>query len=100
MVIQRQVGGNLTEILNNIGYTVRERHRILREIRVLTAQERMSGYIIAALPAILLVLLSVMSPGYIDGMWNDGMGKLILGAGFVMSLLGLFVIRKIVEIDV
>jgi tight adherence protein B len=100
MVIQRQVGGNLTEILTSIAYTVRERHRILREVRVLTSQERMSGYVIAALPVFLVVMLSIMSPGYISGMWHDELGKFILGAGFVMEVLGLLVIRKIVEIEV
>src|SRR5581483_9318569 len=65
MVIQRQVGGNLSEILSNIAYTVRERHRILREVRVLTAQERLSGYIIAGLPVFLILVLSVINPGYI-----------------------------------
>jgi len=100
MVIQRQVGGNMTEILSNIAYTVRERHRILREVRVLTAQERMSGYIVACLPVFLVVGLSIISPKYIQGMWLDPSGKLILAAGFVMALAGLLVMRKIVEIDV
>ena len=100
MVIQRQVGGNLTEILIGIAYTVRERHRILREVRVLTSQERMSGYVIAGLPVFLVVMLSVVSPGYISGMWLDPLGKIILGASLVMAVLGLLVIRKIVDIEV
>ena len=100
MVIQRQVGGNLTEILANIAYTVRERHRILREVRVLTSQERMSGYVIAGLPVFLVLALSFMSPGYISGMWTDSFGRVILAASFVMEVLGLLVIRKIVEIEV
>ena len=100
MVIQRQVGGNLTEILTSIAYTVRERHRILREVRVLTSQERMSGYVIAGLPVFMVLALSVVSPRYITGMWGDGMGRIILGASFVMEVLGLLVIRKIVEIEV
>jgi tight adherence protein B len=100
MVIQRQVGGNLTEILNGIAHTVRERHRILREVRVLTAQERMSGYIIAAMPAFLVVMLSLIHPGYIGGMWQEFFGKILLVVGFVMALLGLLVIRKLVDIDV
>ena len=100
MVIQRQVGGNLTEILSSIAYTVRERHRILREVRVLTSQERMSGYVIAALPVFMVVMLTFMSPGYIVGMWHDGTGRILLGAGFLMELFGLLVIRKIVEIEV
>jgi tight adherence protein B len=100
MVIQRQVGGNLTEILASIAYTVRERHRILREVRVLTSQERMSGYVIAGLPVFLVVALTVMSPHYITGMWADSLGRIILGASAVMEVIGLLVIRKIVEIEV
>lgn len=100
MVIQRQVGGNLTEILTNIAYTVRERHRILREVRVLTSQERMSGYVIAGMPVFMVLALSLMSPGYISGMWTDDLGKIILSVSVVMELLGLMVIRKIVEIEV
>jgi tight adherence protein B len=100
MIIQRQVGGNMSEILSNIAYTVRERHRILREVRVLTAQERLSGYIIACLPVFLILILSVINPGYIGGMVAQTSGRLMLGLGFVMELLGLLVIRKIVDIDV
>lgn len=100
MVIQRQVGGNLTEILTNIAYTIRERHRIMREVRVLTAQERMSGYVVAGLPVAMVILLSFLSPTYISSMWNTSSGRLIMGVGFVLELLGLMVIRKLVEIDV
>jgi tight adherence protein B len=100
MVIQRQVGGNLTEILSNIAYTVRERHRILREVRVLTAQERASGYTVAALPVFLVFLLSLANPNYIPGMWHDPFGRILLGVGFVMAFLGLLVMRKLVDIDV
>ncbi|HEY8693289.1 MAG TPA: type II secretion system F family protein [Chloroflexota bacterium] len=100
MVIQRQVGGNLTEILSNIAYTIRERHRILREVRVLTAQERMSGYIVAGLPVAMVVLLSLLSPSYISSMWAATSGRVIMGVGFVLELLGLLVIRKLVDIEV
>jgi tight adherence protein B len=100
MVIQRQVGGNLTEVLASIAYTVRERHRILREVRVLTAQERASGYLVAALPVMLVFLLSLLNPRYIGGMWGDSAGRLMLGAGFVLAGLGLVVIRKMMDIDV
>jgi tight adherence protein B len=100
MVIQRQVGGNLTEVLANIAYTVRERHRILREVRVLTAQERASGYLVASLPVFLVFLLSLINPHYISGMWAEQTGKALLCAGFVMAALGLLVMRKMVDIDV
>ncbi len=100
MIIQRQVGGNLADILSNIAYTVRERHRILREIRVLTAQERMSGNVVAGIPLALVLLMSITTPTYLSGMWATNAGKAMLGAGFVMELIGLLVIRRMVELEV
>lgn len=100
MVIQRQVGGNLTEVLGSIAHTVRERHRILREVRVLTSQERASGYLVASLPVLLVFLLSLLNPTYIAGMWGDHAGRILLAVGFVMAGLGLLVMRKLVDIDV
>src|SRR5581483_2181443 len=100
MIIQRQVGGNLADILSNIAYTVRERHRILREIRVLTAQERMSGNVVAGIPLALVLLMSITTPTYVSGMWATNAGKAMLGAGFVMELIGLLVIRRMVELEV
>jgi tight adherence protein B len=100
MIIQRQVGGNLTEILTKISYTVRERHRILREIKVLTAQERMSGNIIAALPVVLVLLMAFTSPEYVPSMWGDPAGRIILALGGVFEVLGLVLIRRLVWLEV
>jgi len=100
LAIQRQVGGNLTEILINISQTIRQRQRLMREVRVLTSEQRMSGWIMAAIPMLLVAVLSVLNPSYIHGMWQDPAGKVILVAGFVMELLGLLVVRKLVDIEV
>ena len=100
LAIQRQVGGNLTEILVNISNTIRARQRILGEVRVLTAEQRMSGWIMAAIPLLLAMALWILNRNYIQGMWQDPAGKVILLAGLVMELLGLVVIRKLVKIEV
>jgi len=99
--VQRIVGGNLAEILDTIAFTIRERIRIKGEIRTLTAQSRMSGYIIALLPIALALLLSVISPGYFGPMLKfPGPGPFMLGIALVMIALGFGIIMRIVKIEV
>lgn len=100
MVIERQVGGNLSQLLEQVARTVRERHRLLREAASLSAEERLSGYVIAAIPLAMMVILSVVSPGYLDPLLDRGIGRLMLGGGFALEVIGLLMIRKIVEIEV
>ena len=105
--IQHQVGGNLAEILDSIAYTIRERIRIKGEIRTLTAQQRLSGYVVAGLPIFLAGFLFVGAPGFMDPMFDArasiiGLpaGVIILMVGGVMMFVGFMVIRKIVDIEV
>jgi tight adherence protein B len=106
ITIQHQVGGNLAEILDSIAFTIRERIRIKGEIRVLTAQQRMSGYVVAGLPIFLVVILSVISPTFLEPMFGDPfifgipVGVIILAMGGVMMLVGFLAIRRIVDIEV
>ena len=99
--IQRIVGGNLAEILDTIAFTIRERIRIKGEINTLTAQARASGYIIAALPIFLALVLSAISPAYFDPMLKfPGPGPIILGIGLVMIAIGFGIIKRIIKIEV
>jgi tight adherence protein B len=106
ITIQHQVGGNLAEILDSIAFTIRERIRILGEIRVLTAQQRMSGYVVAGLPIFLIVILSVIAPNFMAPMFGPPevlgipLGVIILLAGGLMMLVGFLLIRRIVDIEV
>jgi tight adherence protein B len=107
VTIQHQVGGNLAEILDSIAFTIRERVRIRGEIRTLTAQQRLSGYVVAFMPIGLVVALSVMAPGFMKPMFEQppgilGLpaGEIILTAGGVMMLTGFILIRRIVAIEV
>ena len=105
--IQHQVGGNLAEILDSIAYTIRERVRIKGEIRTLTAQQRLSGYVVAGLPIGLAAFLFIAAPGFMEPMFANPPEILGLPAGVVillfggfMMFLGFLFIRKIVDIEV
>jgi tight adherence protein B len=106
ITIQHQVGGNLAEILDSIAFTIRERIRIKGEIKTLTAQQRMSGYVVAGLPIFLVVILSVIAPTFMEPMFGEPyvvgipMGVIILAIGAIMMLVGFLAIRKIVDIEV
>jgi tight adherence protein B len=104
--IQHAVGGDLSEVLDRISTTLRERVRIKGEIRVLTAQQRLSGYVIAFMPVVLFVVLSIISPNYIGilfrnppGLLGIPVGVFIIAFAVAMITFGLFVIRRIVEIE-
>jgi len=98
--INRAVGGNLTEVLESIAETIRERVKIKQEIKTLTAQARFSGYLISVLPIILAVLLYMISPSYFGPMLSNGIGLALLGVSAFFIMVGFFMIRKIVAIDV
>ncbi|MGE5619373.1 MAG: type II secretion system F family protein [Sphingomonadaceae bacterium] len=100
MKVQHEVGGNLTKVLDSIGTTIRERVRIKGEIKVLTAQQSMAGYIIAGLPLVLAGILLLLNPSYILQLFTPGWFICMpLGSGLGI-LLGFIVIRKIVAIEV
>jgi tight adherence protein B len=98
--IQRVVGGNLTEILENIAHTIRDRVRIQGEIRTLTAQARVSGWIISLLPIGLAVVLTVVAPDYFTPMFKQTGGQILLGVALFSMGCGIMIIRKIVAIRI
>ncbi len=100
VLIQRQVGGNLAEILDNISGTIRDRVKILGEVKTLTAQGRMSGMIIAFLPPVMGALLFLINPQYIILLFNNTLGLIMVGISVLMELIGIFFISKIVKIEV
>ncbi len=98
--IQREVGGNLAEILEAIGHTIRERIKLKGEIRVLTSQGRITGWVISMMPIILTVFLMIVSPNYMGGMVENRMcGWPMLGCGLGLIGTGAAIIQKIVAID-
>jgi len=107
IAIQHTVGGNLAEILDSIAFTIRERIRIKGEIRTLTAQQRLSGYVVGFLPIALAGFLFVAAPGFMDPMFKNppeimGLpaGVVILMFGGFMMFIGFMIIRRIVDIEV
>lgn len=100
VIIQRQVGGNLAEILESIAETIRERIRIKGEIKTLTAQGRISGMIIAALPLFICIFVYLINPGYMLPLFTEPLGQIMLGAGVSGQVLAVILIRKIVDIQV
>jgi tight adherence protein B len=107
IAIHHTVGGNLAEILDTIAFTIRERVRIKGEIRTLTAQQRMSGYVVGFLPIALVLLLSVIAPAFMAPMLQKppellGLpaGMFILAGGGFMMLIGFILIRRIIDIEV
>jgi len=99
ILVQRRVGGNLAEVLDNISDTIRERIRIKREIKTLTAQGRISGIIIGLLPFALCLILLVVNPDYILLLFTDPVGIAMLCSVFFMEIIGLLLINKIIKVD-
>ena len=98
--IQQQVGGNLAEILDTIAFTIRERVRIKGEINTLTAQGRVSGYLVAFLPIGLGAALNAINPAFMEPLFTQTIGRILIGVGAVMMTIGFLAIRKITDIKV
>lgn len=98
--IQRQIGGNLAEILDKIVHTIRERLRIKGEINTLTAQGKLQGIILTLLPPSMAVGIYMMNPEFMLPLFTTVLGKLMLGVAFILQMMGGFMIKKIVEIKV
>lgn len=98
--VQRQTGGDLAEILDKIGYVIRERYRILGQVKALTAEGRLSGIILLALPFGLFLIMLHIKPDYVEKLWTHPLGIKMSLVALVMQLLGAVVIKKIVDIKV
>src|SRR6202163_2303132 len=100
VMLQRETGGNLAEILDNLSYVIRERFKIQRQVRVYTAQGRMTMMLLMGLPPIIIVTMQAMNPSFIQPLFDDPIGHILVVAGIVLQTLGYFVIRKIIQIRV
>ncbi|MCI1930724.1 MAG: type II secretion system F family protein [Clostridia bacterium] len=99
VMTSEQVGGNLSEILDTISDTIKDRIRIKQEVRVLTAQGRMSGIVIGLLPVFIILFLMILNPDYFISFFESLIGKIMLGISVFMELIGFFIINKIVDIE-
>jgi tight adherence protein B len=100
VTIQRESGGNLSEILENLAHVVRERFKIRRQVRTHTAHGRFTGYVLLALPAALAVALSSISPDQMQLLFREPMGQMMLVGAIVMQTVGFFWIRQVIKIEV
>jgi len=100
VMIQRETGGNLSEILENLAHVVRERFKILRQVRVYTAHGRLTGYVLLALPVFLAIALSFINPEHMNLLFREELGHKMLAATVVMQTIGFFWIRQVVKIEV
>ena len=100
VLIQRETGGNLAEILDNLAHVVRERFKILRQVRVHTAHGRFTGYVLLSLPAALGIALTFINPDHMKLLFNEKMGQTMIIVAIIMQTIGYVWIRKIIKIEV
>ena len=100
ILVQKETGGDLTEILDRTSHVIRERVRIEGEVRTHTAQGRLTGWILGLLPVIMLLLINLISPGYSTVLFHDPTGQKLLYAGATLIAIGGLVIRKVVDVQV
>jgi tight adherence protein B len=100
VMLQRETGGNLAEILDNLSYVIRERFKVQRQVRVYTAQGRLTMALLMGMPPVIVVTMLVLNPSFIHPLFADPIGHTLLVAGITLQTIGYFVIRKIIRIQV
>ncbi len=100
MLVQKETGGNLAEVLDKTGAVIRERARLLGQLRIYTAQGRLTGWILGLLPFIVFLLMNMVHPGYAHVLLSDPTGRKAVWIGLGLMLIGIWMIRKIVDIKV
>jgi tight adherence protein B len=100
ILIQRETGGNLSELLEKVAYTIRERFRILEDLKTLTLSSRWSAWLLCALPIMLAIYISVMNPGYMDVLWRDPRGHKLIALAATMQVLGMLMVQRSLTIKI
>jgi tight adherence protein B len=100
VLIQKETGGNLAEILEKVAYTIRERFRIMGDLKTLTTSSRMSAWLLCALPVFVAVAVTVMNPEYMSVLWKDPRGHYLIAAAMFMQITGMLIVRKILNIRI
>jgi tight adherence protein B len=100
VMLQRETGGNLAEILDNLSYVIRERFKIMRQVRVYTAQGRLTMILLMCLPPVIVAIMLTVNPGFIRPLFDDPIGHSLIVVGITLQTLGYFIIRKIIQIQV
>ena len=100
ILIQRETGGNLAEILEKVAYTIRERFRILGDLKTLTTSSRMSAWLLCGLPIGVTLAITFMNPEYMSVLWKDPRGHYLIAAAMIMQVTGMLIVRKILRIKI
>ena len=100
VMIQRETGGNLAEILEKVAYTIRERFRIMGDLKTLTTSSRLSAWLLCALPIFVTFVITAMNPEYMSILWKDHRGHYLIAAALFLQLTGMLIIRKILDIKI
>jgi len=100
VLIQRETGGNLAEILEKVAHTIRERFRIMGDLKTLTTSSRMSAWLLCALPIAVAMIVTVMNPEYMSVLWRDPRGHKLIAAALLMQTTGMFIVRRILKIKI
>ena len=100
ILIQRETGGNLAEILEKVAYTIRERFRILGDLKTLTTSSRMSAWLLCGLPIGVTFAITFMNPEYMSVLWKDPRGHYLIAAAMIMQVTGMLIVRKILRIKI
>jgi tight adherence protein B len=100
ILIQRSVGSNLSEVLDKVAHTIRERARIQGEINTLTAQKKLSGLIIGLMPPAFVVMMLLVSYEYMSALFTDPLGRLLLIVAIALDIIGILIIKRIVSVDI
>ena len=100
VMIQRETGGNLAEILEKVSYTIRERFRIMGDLKTLTTSSRMSAWLLCGLPVSVAIDVTVLNPEYMSVLWRDERGHYLIAAALFMQITGMLIVRKILNIKI
>ncbi|HKP47647.1 MAG TPA: type II secretion system F family protein [Pyrinomonadaceae bacterium] len=100
VLIQRETGGNLAEILEKVAYTIRERFRIMGDLKTLTTSSRMSAWLLCGLPIFVAMVITAMNPDYMSVLWKDQRGHYLIAVALFLQATGMLIVRKILRIKI
>ena len=100
VLIQRETGGNLSELLEKVAHTIRERFRIMEDLKTMTLSSRWSAWLLCALPIFLAIYVTLMNPGYMDVLWKDERGHKLIAIAAIMQVLGMLLVQRIMRIRI
>jgi tight adherence protein B len=100
IMIQRETGGNLAEILEKVAHTIRERFRIMGDLKTLTTSSRMSAWLLCGLPIFVTIMITIMNPDYMSILWKDQRGHYLIAAAMFLQVTGMLIVRKILNIKI